>query len=220
MGAAIGQTLGTAVGVAISPVPMIALILMLFSAAAARNSVAFLLGWLVGLTGVGLVVLALDLEGANGESDGGGVLKLIVGALLLVLAVRQWRSRPAPGAEPELPAWMSAVDDLSAVKAFGMGVVLTAANPKNLGLTVVAATTIGATAGSNGAQIASLVVFVLIASVTIIVPVVAYLAAADRVEPTLTAAKAWLMANNATVMSVLFVVLGAKVLGDGLAILS
>ena len=45
----IGDILPTAIGVAISPVPIIAVILMLFSAKAKRNGLAFLLGWLGGL---------------------------------------------------------------------------------------------------------------------------------------------------------------------------
>jgi hypothetical protein len=61
-------------------------------------------------------------------------------------------------------------------------------------------------------------VFVLIASCTIIGPVLAYLVAAERAAPALTATKQWLTENNATVMTVLFAVLGAKVLGDGIAV--
>jgi hypothetical protein len=38
--------------------------------------------------------------------------------------------------------------------------------------------------------------------------------------PVLESMKAWLLVNNATVMAVLFVVLGAKVLGDGISILT
>ena len=45
MGAAIGDILGAAVGVAISPVPIIAVILMLFTAKATANSISFLIGW-------------------------------------------------------------------------------------------------------------------------------------------------------------------------------
>ena len=42
----------------------------------------------------------------------------------------------------------------------------------------------------------------------------------SNAEDTLTEMKEWLVANNATVMSVLFVVLGAKVLGGGISILA
>ena len=81
MGAAIGEILGMAVGVAISPVPVIAVILMLFSARAAANSLSFLAGWLVGLSTVGVIALALGLENSDGgESDGGGLLKISLGS--------------------------------------------------------------------------------------------------------------------------------------------
>ena len=51
----------------------------------------------------------------------------------------------------------------------------------------------------------------------LIVPVVGYAVARERMTPALNTMKSWLQANNATVMAVLFLVLGAKVLGDGIA---
>lgn len=220
VGSAIGAILGNAVGVAISPVPIIALILMLFSASAAKNSISFLLGWVLGLTGVSLLVLAIGVESSDGEgSTLGGILKLVIGALFLFLAARQWSSRPAPGEEAATPAWMASIDTLTPVKAVGLGLLLTVPNPKNVGLTIAAAATISGAGLDGGQQVVVALVFVLIASVTIIVPVVAYLVAREKAAPVLDAMKDWLTANSATVMTVLFVVLGAKVLGDGLSIL-
>ena len=46
-----------AIGVAISPVPIIAVILMLFSKRARSNGIAFLVGWVVALVVVGSIVL-------------------------------------------------------------------------------------------------------------------------------------------------------------------
>jgi threonine/homoserine/homoserine lactone efflux protein len=220
MGGAIGQILGFAVGVAISPVPIIAAILMLFSAKAGRNSVAFLAGWLVGLAAVSAIVLAIGLEGSDGDADTGGWLKLVIGALFLFLAVKQWRGRPHPGEEPPIPAWMASIDEFTAVKAFGIGVLLSGVNPKNLGLTIAAAASIGAAGLTASDEAVVVIVYVLIASCTLIVPVVGYLVAKDRMAPHLDTMKVWLMANNATIMAVLFAVLGAKVLGDGISILS
>jgi threonine/homoserine/homoserine lactone efflux protein len=221
MGTAIGDVLGTAVGVAISPVPIIALILMLFSRAATRNGVSFLAGWLVGLVGVGLVVLAVGLEASDeGESDSSGVLKIIIGALFVLLGWRQWKGRPRGGEEPAMPGWMTAIDDFSSAKSFGMGILLTVLNPKNLGLTVAAAATIGSAGLSGGEEAVTLLLFVAIASLTIAAPIALYLLVRERAETMLDAMKEWLVANNNTVMTVLFVVLGAKVLGDGIAILA
>lgn len=218
MGAAIGDILANAVGVAISPVPIIAVILMLFSPSAARNASAFLAGWVLALSLVVGVVAALG--GLGGADEGrvvGAVLKIVVGVLFLLLALRQWRSRPTPGATPEPPAWMASIDSFSAAKALGFGVVFAGANPKNLGLTLAAGTTIASSGVAAGQQVVVAVVYVVLASLTVAVPVVAYLVARHRVAPALDRAKVWLVANNATVMVVLFVVLGAKVLGDGLS---
>ncbi len=221
MGAAIGAILASAVGVAISPVPVIAVILMLFSGAATRNSLSFLFGWLLGLTAAGLIVLGIGFaESDDGPTTAAGVVKVLIGALFLALGVRQWRSRPSPGEAADVPAWMATIDDFSAGKSFGIGVLLSAVNPKNLGLTIAAATTITASGLSTGEELTVLAVFVVIASSTVAIPVVVNLVAGERAAPTLDSMKEWLIANNATVMGVLFVVLGAKVLGDGIAILA
>jgi Sap, sulfolipid-1-addressing protein len=220
MGSAIGQVLGFAVGVAISPIPAIALILMLFSRRAAENGLAFLVGWLAGLTIVSVVVLAIGLEGSDGDADGGGWAKIVIGLVFLALGVAQWRGRPHEGDEPEMPTWMASIDEFTAVKAFGTAVMLSAVNPKNLGLTVAAAASIGAAGLDVGEESVVVAVYVVLASITLIVPVVGYLVARERVSPMLDTMKSWLIANNATVMAVLFVVLVAKVLGDGITIVA
>ena len=112
MGAAIGQILGSAVGVAISPVPIIAVILMLFSKKATVNSLSFLFGWVFGLLGVGLIVLALGLTASDGgPSTTSGWIKVVIGVLFLGLGVKQWKSRPKKGEHAATPGWMSAIDD-------------------------------------------------------------------------------------------------------------
>jgi predicted histidine transporter YuiF (NhaC family) len=59
----IGAVLTFAIGVAISPVPIIAVILMLFSARARVNGLLFLLGWAVALGVVSGVAYALSDAG-------------------------------------------------------------------------------------------------------------------------------------------------------------
>ncbi len=221
MGATIGDILGNAVGVAISPVPIIAVILMLFTARAAANSLSFLLGWILGLTIAGAVVLALGLEGSDGgEAESGGWIKILIGALFIFLGWRQWSGRPRDGDEPEMPAWMAAIDQFNPIKSFGLAFLLAAVNPKNLGLTVAAVVKISGSGLSAGEEIGTLAVFVLIASVTVAVPVVLNLVLGSRAEVTLTTMKDWLVASNNTIMTILFIVLGAKVLGDGIAIVA
>jgi hypothetical protein len=57
MGEAIGQMLPAAVGVAISPMPIVAVVLMLVTPRGRTNGVAFLLGWLVGVGLAGTIAL-------------------------------------------------------------------------------------------------------------------------------------------------------------------
>jgi hypothetical protein len=221
MGAALGEILGFAVGVAISPVPIIAVILMLFTAKARSNSVSFVLGWLIGLLLAGGVVLAIGLEASEGgPSDASGVIKILIGVLFLFLAWRQWTGRPQGEEEPQMPGWMASIDGFTAVKSFGLAFLLAAVNPKNLGLTVAAAAAISASGLSGGEEIVVLVVFALLATLTVAVPVVWFLISGSSAEEQLTVMKDWLVANNNTVMAVLFVVLGAKVLGDGISIIA
>jgi len=146
VGDAVGQVLSLGVGVALSPVPIIAVVLMLGTPRASANGPAFVLGWVVGLAVVGTVVL-LAASGADASEDGEpatwvGVLKLVLGALLVLVALRQWRGRPRGGDEAELPKWMQTIDTFAPGKALAMGILLSGVNPKNLILTVAAASAI------------------------------------------------------------------------------
>jgi hypothetical protein len=89
MGPVIGEILPLAVGVAISPVPIIAAILMLLSPKAKGASVGFLLGWITGIV-VAIVVFTLlssvlPAQDESGSSPVRGVIKIILGASAVVL---------------------------------------------------------------------------------------------------------------------------------------
>jgi threonine/homoserine/homoserine lactone efflux protein len=225
VGEPIGEVLLLAIGIALSPVPVVAVILMLFTPRARSNGLSFLAGWAGGMLVVGCIVLLVSGVTDAATDDGAesalsGVVKLVLSVLLLLLAVRNWRSRPAGHETPELPKWMSALDGFTAFKAFGMGAVLSSVNPKNLVLLLAGVASISASSISGTQQVIVLVVLVVLASLSIVVPVGAYFALGDRAEATLTPTKDWLAHNNQTVMAVILVVFGAKLLGDGISILS
>lgn len=220
MGGAIGDILPFAIGVAISPVPIIAVILMLFSKKARGNSLAFLIGWILCIAVVGTVVILLgnsaDIETSSGASDGAAVIRLVLGILLLFGAFNQWKKRPKEGEEAQMPKWMAGIDAFTAGKSFGLAVLLSGINPKNLALILAAAMTISQ-AGLSGAQPwIVLLIFVVIASLTVAIPVLAFQVAGERAENILNGWKAWLIANNAAVMVVLFLVFGFALIGKGI----
>ena len=223
MSEAIGQVLSFGVGVAISPIPIIAVVLMLSTPRARANGAGFLLGWVLGLCVVGAIALAVS--GAADATDDAGPaawvawLKIVLGVLALGIGLRQWRGRPAPGAEAELPGWMTTIDRFTFVRSVAMGGVLSGINPKNLLLTVAAGAAIAGTGADTGTQVAALAVFVVIAALGPGIPVAIYFGLGARAREILDDLKAWMVAHNAAIMTVLFAVIGAKLVGDGIAAL-
>jgi threonine/homoserine/homoserine lactone efflux protein len=224
MGQAIGQVLSLGVGVALSPVPIIAVVLILTTPRGRVNGPAFLAGWILGLTSVGTVLL-LAASGAE-ASEGGDpsewvdLVKLALGALLLLMAARQWFGRPRGEAEPELPKWMQTVDTFRAPKATGLAVLLSAVNPKNLLLTAGAAAAIAQTGGSAGKQAVALAVFVLLGALGPGIPVAIYFFMGDRAPQVLGRLRGWMARENATIMGVLCLIIGTKLIGDGISALA
>lgn len=220
MGAAIGQILPLAVGVALSPVPIIAVALMLMSQRARLNGPLFVIGWLVGLAVIGVVVLAVagpgDASSHGKPATWVSVLKLVLGLLLLLLAVRQWRDRPRPGHEVEAPKWMGSIEHFTPGKAAGAGAVLSGANPKNLLLAVGAAAAIAQTGIGSGDQAIAYVVFALIATVGVATPVVMFFALGDRSQRILAGLRDWMGQHNAVIMAVICLIIGAKLIGDAI----
>lgn len=207
-----GEILPYAVGVAVSPVPIIAVILMLLAPQAGGASRGFLLGWVAGIVLASsiCVILAntIGLTPAGAASGGVSWIKLLLGVVLLVLAVKKWRTRD----DAEMPAWMKAIDKVTPAKAAVLGLLLSAVNPKNLVLCVAA----GIAIAQGGHQVLLIVVFAVIAACTVAIPVIAYAVAADRMRGPLDRLKTWLEQNNATVMCVLLLVFGVVLIGKAL----
>jgi threonine/homoserine/homoserine lactone efflux protein len=132
------------------------------------------------------------------------------------LALRQWRGRPAEGEQATMPKWMSAIDSMTAGKGLGLGFLLSAVNPKNLLLAVSAGLIIGGAGLVVAQTIVVIVIFVLLAASTVLIPVIAYLIASERLAGPLDRLRVWLVDNNATIMAVLLLVIGVAVIGKGI----
>jgi len=221
LGQAIGEILAPAVGVALSPMPVVAVILMLFTPRARQTGPAFAAGWVLGLiVVVGIVLLLADpadlADSENNPSTASAVIHLVLGLALVFLAVRQWQGRPKEGEEPEMPKWMQSIDKITPAVAFGFGALMSGVNPKNLIFDIAAGTSIAQAGLSTGSEIVAMFVFVVLASVTVAGVVIWYLIAGKSAEAKLTELKGWLTRNNATVMAVLLLVIGVSQVGKGI----
>lgn len=217
---AIGELLPAAVGVALSPIPIIAVVLVLDGPRARRSGPAFALGWMAGLTIVSVVVvLVVRAAGEPGGDAATGVDWFMagVGLLFLVMAARQWRKRPKRGETPEMPSWMASIGSASPKRAVILGATLSGANPKNLALSAAAAAAIANVELDRADTAIAILTFVAIGSITVVGAVAFYLVAPAKAARPLASVKQFMADNNTTIMMVILVLLGATILGDALA---
>ncbi len=214
----LGALLPLAIAVTISPIPVVAEILLLFTGRPVANAGAYLVGFVLGVAVVlGILVVvanAADLS-RSGVSTGAGTLQLVLGAALLVASVRRFRRRPAPGEVAVPPRWMTGISGFTPAKSLGVGAAIGALNPKNIAVGVAGAVVISSAHLSTGQSVVAGAVYVVIAALGVAAPLVVTVALGDRSGATLRGWKDWLEQNNATVMAVLLLVFAVVLIGKG-----
>ncbi|MFK0142799.1 GAP family protein [Streptomyces murinus] len=227
LGEAIGQMLASAVGIAISPVPLIAMVLMLATPRGRSNGVAFTLSW-VGALAVVVAAVVLIGSGANASSGSNGApatwtswVKLVFGVLFVLMAVKQWTGRPREGQEDgATPRWMRAIDTFTPVKAAGLAAALAVANPKNLVLAIGGALSIAGSDASAGGKTTAAILMVLIGSLAVLAPFTVFLAGGAASARVLERWKSAMARHNAAIMITVLTVLGSKYIGDAISTLT
>ena len=221
MGQAIGQMLTMAVGVALSPIPIIASVLLVSSPRGRVNGPTFVVGCAASTAVIGGALLAAGVgsgtSDSGGPSTGASALKLVLGIALLGMAARQWRGRPVGDDDPPLPKWMGALDGFSPVKSLLAGIVVTGLNPKNLLLVAAGAAAVASAGATAGEEAVAWAIFTLIAIVGVATPVVISFAMGDRSEELLQRLRMWMAHSSGVIMAVILLLIGVKLLGDGLA---
>jgi threonine/homoserine/homoserine lactone efflux protein len=224
VGGAIGQSLPFAVGLALSPFPLVAMILILGAPRGRMTGAVFALTSVVGVGAVGVAVLALSGDEAATDSgapaDWVSWLRLAIGVGLVGLAASKWRGRPFADAPPSLPGWMRTLDALRPTRAAGMGLLLSAVNPKNLALAVAGAAAIGQAELPAGEAAVALAVFVAIGTLGVTAPLAMSLAFGHRSDRVLGDVKDRMVRYNDVILAVLALVIGAMLIGDGISGLS
>jgi hypothetical protein len=219
VGAAIGGTLPLALGVALSPIPIIAVVLMLTTQRARVNGTVFIAGWLAGLAVAGAIALSIagpaDASSSGAPATWVSWLKVVLGAALLLVAALQFRNRPRNGDRVELPKWMGRVDEIKPLPAAGLG-VLAGLNPKNLLLVAAAAAAIAQTGIAGAEQAIAYLVFALIGTLGVGTPVGIYFVMGARSAKPLSELKDWMAQYNAVIMAVICLIIGVKLIGDAI----
>lgn len=215
----VGDLLPYAVGVALSPLPLIAVLLVLGSASPRAAAALFLVGRYGAVTAVALIasVIAELLPEKGDTSFVGAVLRILLGAVLIGWAVHKTvRWAGGRGQEPELPGWMASIQGVTPPRAARLAVILSTVNVKEVAFGVGAGLTIGTGHLGPGGAVAVTLLYAALACVGVIAIVVSYLVAADRVGPALERIRDWLVANNKIVIAGVLLVIGAILAGEGL----
>jgi len=195
----LGSLIPAAAGVALSPVPIIELIFVLFLNRRGPNSVAFVVS-LIALTAAAVALGVAGqqaTESSAGEtSKGAAVGLLVLGLVLVAVGVKNWRNR-ADHSEPRV---FAKIADMGPGAAAFLALGATFLNPKNVVLLIAAGQTIGAS--TSGSKLTIGAVFVLIATLPYTAAVGYALLAGEHARTRLDAARAWLISHNRAIMGV------------------
>jgi len=216
----IGEILPLAVVVTVSPINIVAAILLLFTKRPLLNASCYLAGFLVGVAAVLGILTAVagaaHLDTDSQRSRGVSGLLLALGLGLIVVAVRKFRSRPAAGETPPSPKWMDGITAFGPGKSLAAGLTVGAVNPKNIAVGLASDVTIASAGLAVGQSIGVIAVYTVFASLGVAAPIVAVLVLGDRSDKVLRGWQAWLDHNNTAMMSVIYLVFGVILLGRGI----
>jgi len=203
-----------AVGMAISPLPIVAVVAILLSTRGRAAAPAYT-GAFLAVTLAVIAVGAATSAGASAASHGSGgkIVVLILTALLTVgfsaFAVVSWLGRPKPGTPPATPSWLAAVDAITPARAAGLGLLMAATNSKNLPLELKGGAVLGAAHLPVAVTVLLCVALAVAGSLTLVVPTILGATGLPPVVAALRRLKDEMIAHNAVIMTVLFAVLAA-----------
>ena len=215
----VAELMPQAIGLAASPLPLIAVLLMVLSPNGRGRSTGFAVGRVLGVLATVIAVAALSelITQGTGGSRVGAVIRLVLGVALVFLALTKVRSRPRGSAEPKTPGWMQALDEMPPAKALRTGFLVTVINPKELIFGLAAGVVIGSSTLPPGMLTAAVLIYTAIATITVVVPVVAYLFLGARVRGVLEPVRTWLVRYYNIVIAAVLAIIGVVMIGKGLA---
>lgn len=218
--ATIGQLLPLGLAAALSTVPVTVLLVIMMSPRRRVAAVPYAVGCLIGTMIIVVVAsLAAQLLPEPRQRRGDevvAVLELILGTALILVGLRTWRRRHGSGRDLQLPGWAgSAIDRLTAVRAFGLGVIIEL-RPKSALLACVVSLQVHAATREDPGPLGVIVIYVLIATSTVTLPVLATIISPERMEPRLSRAADTLGAEGQLISATVLLMIGCVVIGSGL----
>ena len=216
----VAEILPLALAIVASAAPIIAIVVLMMGDRGLAKALTFLIGWFLGSLIVLAAALLLGLAAPDDPATWSLWLKLVLGLLLIVLAIKKIRAQRANSSENDAaaePKWMAGLTTISGGKSLLLGAALSGLNPKNLALGLAAGSTIVASGISEGEQWFTAVIFAVIASLGLLVPFLGYLIRGEKADANLEKLKSWMTQNSDGITIVILVIFGVKLFADGAA---
>jgi Sap, sulfolipid-1-addressing protein len=195
----------------LSPLALLSTLAVLGSGRGRANGSAFGLAFLVTQSTVLLIAVLVGSAATPNRDERhetlAGLLEFALGAALLALAWRARRSRPSrePSGESRTMGLIARLRGLRPSRALSVGALLGVGGLKRLTITLFTGATIAVAPLTPAEEVTLGIVYVLIASLLVWLPVAVYLIAGERADELTVSTETWLVENQqrATVLSTL-----------------
>jgi hypothetical protein len=202
--------IGLGVAMALQPLPPLATVVLLSVERGIRKAWAFFLGELVVMLAIGAAAVAVQL-GTSRESASSAASVVTLAAGVVLLALGGWLiARSRRGAGVKEPSWLGRLDRMEPWPAFVLGLFL----PTYV-IAVAAGAHIAGTHPGTTAAVAGLLLFLVVGTSTVYVPIVLAQVVPERSGPARARLREWLVHDWRQVGAVLLLVVGAFLVGKG-----
>ena len=208
------------IGLAITlePIPLTTFILVLASKGGVRKGAAFIFGWLLSLA----VVIALTVlvtgnkppKSNTAPSLAALAVKVLIGVVLVIIAVRQWRRMGKPKKPKKTPKWQTGIDNMSPWFAIALGPLT-----QPWGLVAAGVAVITEAKLSSWQSYIALFGFCVIATITYLVMEVYAGFRPAQTQAFLTRTRTWIDTHTDQMIIVVSLVLGFWLIGKSIYLL-
>jgi hypothetical protein len=142
-------------------------------------------------------------------------LLMVLGIILLIAAYEQWQHQD--DGDGLLPKWLTIIDSLTPVKAFGIGAVLVAASTKFWAFTLSAIAVISEAHLSQLHSIVAFVLFILGAESLLLLTILIRIVMPERTTKSLNTMSTWLIKHTRTLLMAVSLLFGLFFLVIGIS---
>jgi len=207
----------TIIGLAITldPLPLTAFIIILGSRRGSRKGAAFVAGWIISLA----IVVAVTVV-ATGNSPpksntapslGALAVKIVLGAVLLLIALRQYRRMGRPKKPKKPPKWQAGVDNMSPWYAMGLAPLT-----QPWGMIAAGAATVVEAKLSSATDYLALVYFCLLATASYLGMEIYATTRPEQTQDFLARLRAWIDSHTDQLIIFVSLVVGLWLIGKSL----